>query len=88
MAALQQFVGINTVLYYAPTIMERTGLTAANSIVYPDPHYAGAGDRSNSQSLRRPADRQPAAARQRSSTAVLRGASAAPTTDPTIASAG
>lgn len=34
LAALQQFVGINTVLYYAPTIMERTGLSASNSIVY------------------------------------------------------
>jgi SP family galactose:H+ symporter-like MFS transporter len=34
LAALQQFVGINTVVYYAPTIMERTGLTASNSIVY------------------------------------------------------
>ncbi|MFD4369509.1 sugar porter family MFS transporter [Rhodococcus sp. NPDC058521] len=34
LAALQQFVGINTVLYYAPTIMEDTGLSASNSIVY------------------------------------------------------
>ena len=34
LAALQQFVGINTVLYYAPTIMEQTGLSASNSIVY------------------------------------------------------
>lgn len=34
LAALQQFVGINTLLYYAPTIMEQTGLSASNSIVY------------------------------------------------------
>lgn len=34
LAVLQQFVGINTVLYFAPTIMEQTGLSAANSIVY------------------------------------------------------
>lgn len=34
LAVLQQFVGINTVLYYAPTIMEETGLSASNSIVY------------------------------------------------------
>ena len=34
LAALQQFVGINTVLYFAPTIMEQTGLSASNSIVY------------------------------------------------------
>ncbi|MGW4631573.1 sugar porter family MFS transporter [Nocardia sp. NPDC004415] len=34
LAALQQFVGINTVLYYAPTIMEETGLGASNSIIY------------------------------------------------------
>lgn len=34
LAALQQFVGINTVLYYAPTIMEQTGVSASNSIIY------------------------------------------------------
>ena len=34
LAALQQFVGINTIIYYAPTIMERTGLSASNSILY------------------------------------------------------
>lgn len=34
LAILQQFVGINTVLYFAPTIMEQTGLSAANSIIY------------------------------------------------------
>lgn len=34
LAVLQQFVGINTVLYYAPTIMRQTGLGASNSIVY------------------------------------------------------
>ncbi|RBY83826.1 MFS transporter [Geodermatophilus sp. TF02-6] len=34
LAALQQLVGINTVLYYAPTIMAQTGLTASNSILY------------------------------------------------------
>jgi SP family galactose:H+ symporter-like MFS transporter len=34
LAALQQFAGINTILYYAPTIMQETGLSASNSIVY------------------------------------------------------
>ncbi|MGN6415027.1 sugar porter family MFS transporter [Flexivirga sp.] len=34
LAALQQFGGINTIIYYAPTIMEKTGLTASNSIYY------------------------------------------------------
>lgn len=34
LAVLQQFVGINTVLYFAPTIMEQTGLSASNSIIY------------------------------------------------------
>ncbi len=34
LAILQQFVGINTVLYFAPTIMEQTGLSASNSIIY------------------------------------------------------
>ncbi len=34
LAALQQFVGINTVLYFAPTIMQQTGLSASNSIIY------------------------------------------------------
>jgi sugar porter (SP) family MFS transporter len=34
LAAIQQFGGINTIIYYAPTIMERTGLTASNSIFY------------------------------------------------------
>ncbi|MFI0481394.1 sugar porter family MFS transporter [Actinomadura sp. 9N215] len=34
LAATQQFGGINTIIYYAPTIIERTGLTASNSIVY------------------------------------------------------
>ncbi|HET8586576.1 MAG TPA: sugar porter family MFS transporter [Candidatus Limnocylindria bacterium] len=34
LAAVQQFGGINTIIYYAPTIMERTGLTASNSIFY------------------------------------------------------
>lgn len=33
-AAVQQFGGINTIIYYAPTVIERTGLTAANSIFY------------------------------------------------------
>ena len=31
---LQQFAGINTILYYAPTIMQETGLNASNSIFY------------------------------------------------------
>jgi sugar porter (SP) family MFS transporter len=34
LAAVQQFGGINTIIYYAPTIIEETGLTASNSIVY------------------------------------------------------
>ncbi|MBY8856479.1 sugar porter family MFS transporter [Nocardia sp. CA2R105] len=34
MAAIQQFGGINTIIYFAPTIIEQTGLTASNSIFY------------------------------------------------------
>jgi MFS transporter, SP family, galactose:H+ symporter len=34
LAALQQFAGINTIIYYAPTIMQETGLNASNSIYY------------------------------------------------------
>ncbi|GAA1798650.1 sugar porter family MFS transporter [Actinomadura chokoriensis] len=34
LAAVQQFGGINTIIYYAPTIIEETGLSAANSIYY------------------------------------------------------
>lgn len=34
LAALQQFGGINTIIYYAPTIIEETGLTASNAILY------------------------------------------------------
>ncbi|MEV5559402.1 sugar porter family MFS transporter [Nonomuraea wenchangensis] len=34
LAALQQFVGINTILYYAPTIMQGAGLSASNAIHY------------------------------------------------------
>ncbi|BCJ36083.1 putative metabolite transport protein CsbC [Actinocatenispora thailandica] len=34
LAAAQQFGGINTIIYYAPTIMKETGLTAGNSILY------------------------------------------------------
>ncbi|HKP88402.1 MAG TPA: sugar porter family MFS transporter [Thermoleophilaceae bacterium] len=34
LAALQQFAGINTVIYYAPTIMQDTGLSSSNSILY------------------------------------------------------
>jgi MFS transporter, SP family, galactose:H+ symporter len=34
LAVLQQFVGINTIMYYAPTIMENTGLSASNAILY------------------------------------------------------
>lgn len=34
MAALQQFGGINTIIYYAPTIIEQTGRSAGNSIIY------------------------------------------------------
>jgi MFS family permease len=33
LAAAQQFTGINAVIPYAPTIMERAGLTASNSLV-------------------------------------------------------
>lgn len=34
LAAVQQFGGINTIIYYAPTVIEQTGLTASNSIFY------------------------------------------------------
>lgn len=34
LAALQQFGGINTIIYYAPTIIQQTGLSASNSIFY------------------------------------------------------
>ncbi|MEO6867785.1 MAG: sugar porter family MFS transporter [Gaiellales bacterium] len=34
LAALQQFAGINTILYYAPTIMAQNGLSASNAIFY------------------------------------------------------
>ncbi|GAB3457812.1 sugar porter family MFS transporter [Actinophytocola sediminis] len=34
LAAVQQCGGINTIIYYAPTIIEQTGLTASNSIFY------------------------------------------------------
>ena len=34
LAALQQLVGINTILYYAPTIMSQAGLSASNAIYY------------------------------------------------------
>ncbi len=34
MAALQQFGGINTIIYYSPTIIEHTGRSAGNSIIY------------------------------------------------------
>ena len=34
LAATQQLGGINTIIYYAPSIMERTGLTTSNSIAY------------------------------------------------------
>jgi sugar porter (SP) family MFS transporter len=34
LAAVQQFAGINAVIAYAPSIMERTGLSASNSIIY------------------------------------------------------
>jgi MFS family permease len=33
LAAIQQFSGINVVIYYAPSIMERTGLGASSSIL-------------------------------------------------------
>ncbi|MGY1438523.1 sugar porter family MFS transporter [Streptomyces reniochalinae] len=34
LAAVQQFGGINTIIYYAPTVIEQTGLNASNSIFY------------------------------------------------------
>ncbi|MDJ1131303.1 sugar porter family MFS transporter [Streptomyces iconiensis] len=34
LAAVQQFGGINTIIYYSPTIIEQTGLNASNSIFY------------------------------------------------------
>jgi SP family galactose:H+ symporter-like MFS transporter len=34
LAALQQLCGINAIIYYAPSIMERTGLSASNSLLY------------------------------------------------------
>ncbi|MCA1217603.1 sugar porter family MFS transporter [Streptomyces sp. 8L] len=34
LAVVQQFGGINTIIYYAPTIIEKSGLSASNSIVY------------------------------------------------------
>jgi len=34
LAAVQQFGGINTIIYYAPTIMQKTGLSASSSIAY------------------------------------------------------
>ncbi|WP_153535160.1 sugar porter family MFS transporter [Actinomadura macrotermitis] len=34
LAVVQQFGGINTIIYYAPTIIQETGLTASNSIFY------------------------------------------------------
>lgn len=34
LAALQQLAGINTILYYAPTIMGQAGLSASNAIFY------------------------------------------------------
>jgi sugar porter (SP) family MFS transporter len=34
LAAIQQFGGINTIIYYAPKIMQQTGLTASNAILY------------------------------------------------------
>lgn len=34
LAVLQQFAGINTILYYAATILDRTGLSASNAIDY------------------------------------------------------
>ncbi|KPC83163.1 sugar transporter, partial [Streptomyces sp. NRRL F-6602] len=32
--AVQQLGGINTIIYYAPTIIEQTGLSSSNSILY------------------------------------------------------
>jgi len=34
LAVLQQFAGINTIVYYAPTLMQRVGLSASNAILY------------------------------------------------------
>jgi sugar porter (SP) family MFS transporter len=34
LAAIQQFGGINTIIYYAPKIMEQTGLKASSAILY------------------------------------------------------
>ncbi|WP_017576349.1 sugar porter family MFS transporter [Nocardiopsis kunsanensis] len=34
LAALQQFAGINTIFYYAPTIISQAGLSASNAIFY------------------------------------------------------
>ncbi|WP_253195600.1 MFS transporter [Streptomyces sp. JHA26] len=34
LGAVQQFAGINTIIYYAPSIMRRAGLPATNSIQY------------------------------------------------------
>jgi sugar porter (SP) family MFS transporter len=34
LAAAQQFAGINAIISYAPSIMERTGLSVSNSILY------------------------------------------------------
>ncbi|MFD4985340.1 sugar porter family MFS transporter [Streptomyces sp. NPDC058372] len=34
LAAVQQFGGINSIIYYAPTIIQQTGLNASNSILY------------------------------------------------------
>lgn len=34
LAALQQLCGINTIMYFAPTIMQKTGLNASNALVY------------------------------------------------------
>ncbi|MEK8144760.1 MFS transporter [Streptomyces sp. M10(2022)] len=34
LAAAQQFGGINTIIYYAPTLIQKTGLSASNSIFY------------------------------------------------------
>jgi SP family galactose:H+ symporter-like MFS transporter len=33
LAVLQQFSGINTIIYFGPTIMEKSGLSASNSLV-------------------------------------------------------
>ncbi len=34
LAAIQQFGGINTIIYYAPSIIQSTGLSASNAIFY------------------------------------------------------